>query len=148
MVGVKSRETKAITAKVIDPVSAVTLQRFVTTKTEPGTTVYSDQNPGYIGLKYRGYTHESVNHSTKEFVNGQAHTNGIESFWSMLKRGYHGTYHHMSAKHLQRYIEEFAGRHNIRSRDTGDQKRLPRPNHLADYRERRAVMTQSSSLVE
>ena len=121
VVGVKSRETKAITAKVIDPVSAVTLQRFVTTKTEPGTTVYSDQNPGYIGLKYRGYTHESVNHSTKEFVNGQAHTNGIESFWSMLKRGYHGTYHHMSAKHLQRYIEEFAGRHNIRSRDTGDQ---------------------------
>ena len=44
-----------------------------------------------------------------------AHTNGIESFWAMLKRGYHGTFHHLSAKHLQRYIDEFATRHNLRS---------------------------------
>ncbi len=48
-------------------------------------------------------------------------TNGIESFWSMLKRGYHGTYHHMSAKHLDRYVTEFAGRHNVREADTVDQ---------------------------
>ena len=47
-----------------------------------------------------------------------AHTNGIESFWAMLKRGYHGTFHHLSAKHLQRYIDEFATRHNLRSKDT------------------------------
>jgi len=50
-----------------------------------------------------------------------AHTNGIESFWAMLKRGYHGTYHHMSVKHLDRYVSEFAGRHNDRTRDTADQ---------------------------
>lgn len=56
-----------------------------------------------------------------EYVNGQAHTNGIESFWAMLKRGYHGTYHHFSAKHLDRYVGEFAGRHNIRESDTTDQ---------------------------
>ena len=48
----------------------------------------------------------------------QAHTNGMESFWSQLKRGYHGTFHHMSRKHLQRYVNEFAGRHNIREHDT------------------------------
>ena len=50
-----------------------------------------------------------------------AHTNGIESFWAMLKRGYHGTYHKISPKHLQRYVNEFSGRHGIRERDTIDQ---------------------------
>ena len=49
-----------------------------------------------------------------------AHTNGIESFWSLLKRGYHGTFHHMSEKHLNRYVTEFAGRHNSRNADTVD----------------------------
>ena len=47
-----------------------------------------------------------------------AHTNGVESFWAGLKRGYHGTHHHMSAKHLDRYVAEFAGRHNRRPLDT------------------------------
>ena len=50
-----------------------------------------------------------------------AHTNGIESFWALLKRGYHGTYHHMSEKHLGRYVTEFSGRHNVRPTDTVDQ---------------------------
>ena len=50
-----------------------------------------------------------------------AHTNGIESFWSLFKRGYYGTYHHMSRKHLRRYVKEFTGRHNIRSLDTLEQ---------------------------
>ena len=59
--------------------------------------------------------HEAVYHSVGEYVRGKAHTNGIESFWSMLKRGYHGVYHQMSPKHLQRYVNEFAGRHNLRS---------------------------------
>ncbi len=54
-------------------------------------------------------------------MKGQAHTNGIESFWAMLKRGYYGTYHRMSEKHLQRYVNEFAGRHNMRPLDTIDQ---------------------------
>ena len=54
-------------------------------------------------------------------MDGQAHTNGIESFWALLKRGYHGTYHQVSAKHLQRYVDEFSGRHNVRNLDTLDQ---------------------------
>ncbi len=53
-------------------------------------------------------------------MNEQAHTNGIESFWSMLKRRYHGTFHHFSAKHLQRYVDEFATRQGLRERDTID----------------------------
>ena len=59
-----------------------------------------------------------------EYVNGQAHINGIESFWAPLKRAYKGTYHQMSPKHLHRYINEFAGRHNIRDEDTKDQMEL------------------------
>ncbi len=121
VVGMKSRATNEVKAQVIQTVSAKTLQRFVTTNTEAGGTVYSDQNRGYLGLRKSGYLLESVNHSVKEYVNGQAHTNGIESFWALLKRGYHGTYHKMSAKHLPRYVNEFAGRHNIREQDTFDQ---------------------------
>ena len=64
------------------------------------------------------YDHHVVNHSIGEYVRGKAHTNGIESFWATLKRGYTGTYHKMSHKHLSRYITEFAGRHNVRSYDT------------------------------
>ena len=51
-------------------------------------------------------------------MDGQAHTNGVESFWSLLKRGYHGTFHHVSPKHLDRYVQEFSGRHNVRPMDT------------------------------
>ena len=118
VVGMKSRDTKAVTAQVIAPVSSVTLQRFVTKYTNDGNKVYSDQNPGYLGLRKHGYTLEQVNHSVKEYVNGQAHTNGIESFWAGLKRGYYGTYHKMSGKQLQRYVNEFAGRQTCRDLDT------------------------------
>ncbi len=54
-------------------------------------------------------------------MKGQAHTNGIESFRALLKRGYHGIYHHMSEKHLDRYVGEFSGQHNIRGQDTINQ---------------------------
>lgn len=67
------------------------------------------------------YEYESVNHSVGEYVREKAHINGIESFWAMLKRGYDGTYHKMSEKHLGRYVTEFAGRHNVREMDTIEQ---------------------------
>ena len=76
--------------------------------------VYTDDHGGYQGLPFE---HETVKHSISEYVNGMAHTNGIESFWALLKRGYHGTYHHMSEKHLDRYVTEFSGRHNKRTLD-------------------------------
>ena len=64
-----------------------------------------------------------MNHSAKEFVRGMASTNGLESFWSMLKRGYEGVFHSFSEKHLDRYVTEFAGRHNARSCHTLDMMR-------------------------
>lgn len=121
VVGMKSRTDNHVTASVISTVSATTLQRFVRTNSEPKAQVYSDQNPSYLGLMKYGYGLESVNHGVKEYVRDQAHTNGIESFWALLKRSYHGTYHKISAKHLQRYVDEFSGRNNLRESDTSEQ---------------------------
>ena len=77
---------------------------------------FTDEATAYQGLS--GVHHKQVKHSAGEYVDGQASTNGLESFWSLLKRGYHGTYHKMSVKHLNRYVSEFAGRHNAREADT------------------------------
>ena len=73
------------------------------------------------GTHVRSTRIEVVKHSVGEYVRGQAHTNGIESFWSMLKRAHSGTLHKLSPKHLHRYVTEFAGRKNVRKLDTIDQ---------------------------
>ena len=74
-----------------------------------------------IAYKEMDSPHQAVNHSAGEYVRGQAHTNGIESFQATLKRAHKGTFHHFSVKHLNRYVNEFAGRHNVRNADTIDQ---------------------------
>ena len=117
VVGMKDRETNRVSAEAIDSADGLTLKEFVLDQVAPGAKVYTDEHRGYQGLP----NHQTVNHSVGKYVDDQAHTNGIESFSSMLKRGYHGTYHKMSAKHLDRYVREFAGRHNARSEDTLDQ---------------------------
>ena len=99
---------------VVGATGQQTLQGFVFSNAEPGATIYTDDHGAYQGLP----NHASVKHSTGEYKRGSAHTNGVESFWSLLKRGYHGTYHKMSAKHLDRYVNEFVGRHNVRELDT------------------------------
>ena len=70
--------------------------------------VYTDDAKAYSALEKIGFEHESVKHSVGEYVNEQAHINGMESFWSCLKRGYYGVYHKMSFKHLQKYADEFS----------------------------------------
>ena len=77
--------------------------------------MYTDEARAYIGLRR---DHETVSHSAGEYVNGMASTNGMESFWAGLKRGYRGVYHWFSVKHLHRYVSEFEGRHNDRPLDT------------------------------
>ena len=117
VVGIKDRETNHISAAVVERTDGPTLRGFVEDRTEPGAEVYTDEAAAYRGLE----NHTAVRHSVGEYVNGQASTNGLESFWSMLKKGYHGTFHHVSREHLQRYVTEFAGRHNDRPLDTIDQ---------------------------
>ncbi len=87
----------------------------MTRRTKPGATVYTDEAAVYEGLPR---THEAVKHSVSEYVRGQAHTNGVESFWSTLKRAHEGTFHKISPKHLNRYVQEFAGKHNVRDLGT------------------------------
>jgi len=122
VVGVKDRATGKVRARAIATADGDTLRGFVRDNTTPGAQVYSDGHRAYYPLEGE-FKHAAVHHSVGTYVIEQAHTNGIESFWSMLKRGYQGTYHQMSAKHLGRYVGEFAGRHNARPLDTIDQLR-------------------------
>ena len=119
VIGAKDRATNAVTAKVVSRKDRETMQGFVKQNAAPGAKVYTDEAGGYHGMT--GFDHEQVNHNVGEYVRGMAHTNGIESFWAMLKRGYHGTFHHFSEQHLDRYVNEFSGRHNDRESDTVDQ---------------------------
>ena len=113
--GARDRATNTISAAIVESTDAASLQGFVASRAAEGAKVYTDQAAGYKGMPF---DHKTVNHSVSEYVRDQAHTNGIESFWATLKRGYHGTFHHISPKHLHRYVNEFATRHNMRSSDT------------------------------
>ncbi|MDE2759236.1 MAG: IS1595 family transposase [Paracoccaceae bacterium] len=114
VVGVKERDTNKIKAKVVSNTKKETLQDFIADNVSDEATVCTDENKSYKGLK----NHKTVNHSVSEYVTGMAHTNGIESFWSLLKKGYHGTFHHFSPKHMERYVNEFTARYNMRGSDT------------------------------
>ncbi|MCB2263599.1 MAG: IS1595 family transposase [Candidatus Thiosymbion ectosymbiont of Robbea hypermnestra] len=115
VVGMKERDGR-VSAQAVESTDAPTLQSFIEDHAQEGATVYTDEHKSYQGMT--GYKHEAVNHSAKEFVRGMAHTNGIESFWSLLKRGYYGVYHYMSNKHLNRYINEFSFRQDTAKVDT------------------------------
>ena len=120
VVGAKDRATNKVAAQVVKATDRETLHDFVAENAEPDAVVYTDDAAAYEGIPN---PHQSVKHSVSEYVNGMAHTNGIESFWSMLKRAHKGTFHKISPKHLDRYVQEFAGKHNIRNSGTLAQMR-------------------------
>ena len=108
-------------AQVVPETHRLALRSFVRENVEPGATLYTDEAAAYQGSW--GYDHEAVKHSVGEYVRGMASTNGVESFWSMLKRAHKGTFHKISPKHLNRYVQEFAGKHNFRESGTLAQMR-------------------------
>ena len=116
--GVKDRETNRVAARHVLHTGRSELQGMVRDHVEPGAKVYTDEAKAY--KRMLGFDHEAVNHSVCEYVCEMAHTNGMESFWSMLKRSHTGTFHKISPKHLDRYVQEFAARHNLRDLDTID----------------------------
>ena len=120
VVGAKCRASDKISAKVVQSTCKDTLQGFVDYMTDPDTVVYTDDAVAYQGIPN---PHETAKHSVFEYVNGMARTSGIESFWSMLKRAHKGALHKIFPKHLQRYVNEFAGKHNVRNSGTLDQMR-------------------------
>ena len=115
--GAKDRRTGMVSVKVVDAASSRELKGFIRERVAEGAEVYTDGHSAYRGLP----NHQAVMHSRGEYVRGRVHTNGIESHWAALKRGIVGTYHQVSVKHLDRYLAEFEGRHNVRPHDTVDQ---------------------------
>ena len=120
VVGVKDRTTKQVKARHVQHTDTPHLAGFVGQHVKLGSKVYMDEASAYNTLA-PWFDHQTVTHSRSEYVRGDVHTNGIESFWSMFKRGYVGTYHYMSDKHLQRYVNEFTGRQCVREEDTAGQ---------------------------
>ena len=121
VVGVKDRATNTVRAAAVATTAWDVLRGYVEAQAHTTAPVYTDEHPAYRGLRR---PHATVMHSAHEYVRGEVHTNGIESFWSMFKRGYYGTFHRISPKHVQRYLNEFTGRHGLREHDTIEQMAL------------------------
>lgn len=100
---------------------------FIENHVPKGSKVYTDEFRGYSGLGKK-YDHATVKHALSVYVVGDVHTNTIENFWSILKRGLYGIYHSVSDKHLERYLDEFAARFN--NRQLGEQVKFD--NFLGD----------------
>jgi transposase-like protein len=99
-----------VKAMLLASTSAKAIQAAVKNVVVPSSILCTDEHASYKGMPQ--YQHMPVNHSAKQYVDGMAHTNGIESVWAVLKRGFYGVYHSFSEKHLQRYVDEFAYRLN------------------------------------
>jgi transposase-like protein len=112
VVGMRSRDGE-VRATVVNAVESATLHPFIKENIKSGSTLYTDEHRAYSGLGYE-YVRDIIRHGLKEFSKGDCNTNGIESFWALFKRGYHGVYHQMSKKHLHRYVNEFTFRLNRR----------------------------------
>ena len=117
VVGILDRETKQVVATATEDTKKPVIEKMLKDYVKKNAKIYTDEATVYKGLP----NHESVKHGQDEYVNGDVHTQGIDSFWGMLKRGHKGIYHKMSAKHLDRYVKEFAGRQNQRELDTLNQ---------------------------
>ena len=112
--GMLDRETRQVRAKVIPNVKRETLQNEILDQVVKGSKVYTDGWTGYAGLTKEEFIHETVNH-LQEYVRGEVHTQGIENFWSLLKRGLNGTYIAVEPFHLDRYVTEQIFRYNNRA---------------------------------
>lgn len=114
VMGMLDRESRQVRAKVVPNVRRETLQNEILNQIEHKATVYTDGSPAYDLLAAQEYIHNTVNH-IEEYVRGEVHTQGIENFWSLLKRGLKGTYVAVEPFHLDRYVAGQAFRFNMRA---------------------------------
>lgn len=122
VLGIKERNGNLI-ATVVEDTKGSTIQPIIKEHVEEGSVISTDEWFGYNGL-HKDFTHIRVNHSAKEYVNMMASTNGVENFWSHLKRGITGINHWVSEEHLQKYVNEYALRYNTRKESTNDRFNL------------------------
>ena len=113
VVGIKDRRTGTIRATPVPETTAARLTEFVESNVARGAEAFTDENRAYCALE----NHETVNHGDGEYVRGDVHVNGMESFWALVRRGYNGTFHHTGPKHLHWYVNEFTGRLGTRALD-------------------------------
>ncbi len=113
VLGMLDRETRQVRAKLIPEVTREVLQDEIFRHIERGATIYTDGHMGYDRLRLNGFVHETVTH-IEEYVRGSVHTQGIENFWSLLKRTLKGTYVAVEPFHLSRYVDEQVFRFNNR----------------------------------
>lgn len=111
VLGMREREGRT-RAKVIQARTLDAIHGEIHGAVEPGSQLYTDDHMVFNDLDGLFYKHDTVNHASGEYARGPVSTNSIESVWAVLKRGLHGVYHHASAKHLDRYVQEFAWRLN------------------------------------
>jgi transposase-like protein len=119
VVGMVERHGR-VRAIVTSDTGSKTLMTLIRKHVDISAIVYTDEHMPYRTLPKLGYAHKAVNHGVKEFVNGMASTNAVEGFWSHLKRGIDGIYHHVSPKHLQKYCDEYTYRWNTRNLSDGE----------------------------
>jgi transposase len=116
VLGIVERKGRVL-AKAVSDVSAATLCGAVREYVLPDSTVFTDELNSYNTLSEgKRYKHHRINHSAKVYVMGDIHTNTIEGFWSLIKRGIGGVYHQVSQKYLQSYLDEYSFRYNRRDR--------------------------------
>lgn len=124
VVGVKDRASGRVAAGVpVHEVTTETATAMVAATTATGAEIYTDGSPVYDHLAALGFAHAKVMHSIGEYVRGSVSTNGVENYWSLLKRCYIGTYHYWSDDHLHRYVDEHTFRYNNRSRHVTERMR-------------------------
>lgn len=111
VLGMRERGGRTMATAVPNTAQA-TLEFEIIDSVEPGATIHTDESRSYNGLRHLGYEHATINHSLGEYVRDGVSTNSIEAVWAVLKRGIYGTFHHVSEKHLDRYVREFTFRLN------------------------------------
>lgn len=123
VLGMVQRKGRVAAVRVTDA-KAKTLMPHVRERILPRSVVYTDELKSYNKLKRTGYQHRRIHHAEKVYVSGDVHTNTIDGFWSLMKRGINGVYHAVSAKHLHGYLNEYTFRYNHRSKAENQFKKL------------------------
>ncbi len=111
VLGMKERTTNRIKAEVVEDRKHETIRKFLVENTTTEAIVYTDEFKSYDGIPRRRH---AINHKEGLYVDGSAHTQGIESFWAIIKRGHKGVYHSMAKKNVHRYVSEYVGRYNAK----------------------------------